>query len=681
MRWRGLLLTCLLCLPLLPLADDARVQFELHIGSLQREGIAAQGIELLIDSGTGDLKVQGHIAELSLPQLDAPLRGIRFDCPASRAPWPQLQCEGASASLADSPWGPQQLQLDLHWQNSEHWSLGFSGLSVGGDSLQGRAQLSEGQWQVEAKSARLRLEQVSELQAIAREHGLQQLDGRLAASLQAQGNAEGLHRLSLNGRLSRLGYADRAGQQAAEQLSADFSLAGRVVGRRWLGALKLDVLGGEAYSEPVYLDFKAQPVKLLLDGSWQAERQHLAFRQLRIDAGDMLQLNGNGSLDVAQQGMLAGELHVQADDLGRTYTSLLQPWLIGTRLDDLQLAGSGGMRLAWQGGSLSALDGAVTGLDFAHKDGSFGANGLRADLHWRASGEVPESTLGMQGAYLGPLMLGAARARLYAAGQSLHLLQPLQLPFFDGEIALEEFAWVQSDAGPDAGFSLALREVSLEQLTGAFGWPPMRGTVNGQIPRARYYRDRLSVAGDIRVQAFDGQLLLRGLALDQLSSAAPVLSAELELQRLDLAKVTETFSFGRIQGRLDGEVRNLQLVAWQPNRFDALFRSSPDDDLPHRISQRAVENLTELGNGVPGALSGSFLSIFKEFSYDRVELRISQRGAQATIDGIPHADGGFYLVKGRGIPRIDVIGRNRQVSWKDLLARLKAIRLDRVQLQ
>ena len=279
------------------------------------------------------------------------------------------------------------------------------------------------------------------------------------------------------------------------------------------------------------------------------------------------------------------------------------------------------------------------------------------------------------------MQFGAAKARFNASGPAFYLLEPLRLPFYQGHIEVGELTWLQLAQGADAGFSLAVDGVSLPALSNALGWPEMRGSVQASLPRARYLDERLAVQGDIRIQAFDGQLLLRQLVLDKPLSVAPVLDAQLELRGLDLAQLTETFSFGRIQGRLDGEVRDLQLIAWQPNRFDAHLYSPPDDDLPHRISQRAVENLTELGNGVPGALSGGVLSIFNEFSYDRVELKISQRGALASIDGMPHRDGGYYLVRGAGLPRIDVIGRNRQISWDALLARLKSIRIEGVQLQ
>jgi hypothetical protein len=115
---------------------------------------------------------------------------------------------------------------------------------------------------------------------------------------------------------------------------------------------------------------------------------------------------------------------------------------------------------------------------------------------------------------------------------------------------------------------------------------------------------------------------------------------------------------------------------WEPVAFHAQFNSPEDDDLPHRISQRAVDNLTSIGNGMGGRLQNTFLGIFKEFRYNRIELQARLDGDIAELGGIDHPDGGYYLVKGAGLPRIDVIARNRRVAWKTLVERLKNIRVE-----
>ena len=57
------------------------------------------------------------------------------------------------------------------------------------------------------------------------------------------------------------------------------------------------------------------------------------------------------------------------------------------------------------------------------------------------------------------------------------------------------------------------------------------------------------------------------------------------------------------------------------------------------------------------------------------------RGDAAEMGGIARSDGGYYLVKGAGLPRIDVIGRNRRIAWKDLVERLRRIQVEQARIQ
>jgi hypothetical protein len=62
-------------------------------------------------------------------------------------------------------------------------------------------------------------------------------------------------------------------------------------------------------------------------------------------------------------------------------------------------------------------------------------------------------------------------------------------------------------------------------------------------------------------------------------------------------------------------------------------------------------------------------------------MKIRLEGSRAEIDGLARPDGGYYLVKGSGLPRIDVIGRNRSVAWHDLLERLRQIQIEGAQIR
>ena len=664
-----------------PADASAGALLELSIEKLDFEQGSVDQIQVYLSSDPQHLGLSASIAEISSADLEKPIKDLQLDCPQALVDWPSIQCESATLVLGDSPWGRQRVEAALDWQSAEEWRLSFAGLRYAGDRISGHLSSAGDVWQLHAKAGALQLRNIQPLRDALAEAGLTSISG--VSSLQGEVRGEGgrITSLQASGSLRGLAWSDDEGLQAAENVRVRYDLDLSSRQADWSGRVSLQLLSGEVYSDPVFMDLQSQPLRASTALEWDAATERLRLSRLSLDAGKLLKVSGQAIIDTGVPALRSGEVTLKVDDLATGYSGFFQPLLIGTGLDEMELLGKAEGQLSWRDGELHALSLQLRDLYFADLAGSFGASGLGADIRWQQTGEVAASQVQWQGFQLGKLDFGPAELDFRAVGSHLHLLNPLSIPFYQGQIRIQDLTWVSSEAGNDAGFSLSVDNVSLEALSEALEWPLMSGRINGNLPGARYANDALRVDGDIGVEAFDGRLTLRNLQLEQISSAAPVLEAALELRGLDLAKVTETFSFGRIRGRLDGEVSGLQLVAWEPNRFDAHFRSPENDDLPHKISQRAVEDLTELGNGVSGALASPFLQIFKEFSYDRVELIVRQRGDRAEIGGIPHSSGGYYLVKGAGIPRIDVIGRNREVAWNDLVERLRSIRVDGIEVE
>lgn len=672
----------LLAAPVLLLAEAlTQPLFELRIASIEREGIEAANLHLKLFSAEDSLALQASVDSLRLPGLEQPLGELKLDCPLAHVAWPAIACDKATLEITESPWGPQRVEAGLDWRSVDFWQLDFAGFRYGADRVNGHLVMATGDWRLDARAAGLRLEQLPLLSGVRTQVGLEKLSGRLDLKLGLRGNPDGVGQVQVSGQVKALAWSDAAGLQAAENLGASFDLVATPRGNDWQAKGRLGLLAGEVYSDPVFIDLKASPLNLDLQGDWQPAAGRIELKQVQLDGGDLLSLRGGMVLDIEAGGLVDADLQIELPKLAETYRALLQPLLIGTPMDDLEAAGQLRAGLTWRNGVPIALDASIDRLDLEHREGSFGAYGVTSAIHWRDGGDPAPSQLGFDSVHLGAMTFGAAAADFVVSGSRAWLLEPFSVPFYGGAVALRELRWDGGGESTEAAFSLAVEDVSLQALSMSLGWPAMSGRINAELPYARLVGDTFQVKNDFEIRAFDGRLLLRGLRLSQLASVAPVMRAELAFEGLDLAKVTETFSFGTIRGRLNGDVRDLELVGWEPNRFSAHLYTPEDDDLPHRISQDAVEDLTELGNGVSGALSGPFLRFFKEFSYDRVELRVEQRGDRAVIDGLPHKDGGYYLVKGAGIPRIDVIGRNREVAWRDLVERLKSIRVDKVEVR
>ena len=154
---------------------------------------------------------------------------------------------------------------------------------------------------------------------------------------------------------------------------------------------------------------------------------------------------------------------------------------------------------------------------------------------------------------------------------------------------------------------------------------------------------------------------------------APTLAADIGFDSLDLQPLTAAFGFGEISGRLDGEIRGLRLVDWEPVAFDARLRTDDAAKGPRRISQRAVKDLSSVGGaGIVAGLQGSLLRVFDTFGYARIGLRCRLANNVCEMGGIDSSGPGYTIVEGAGLPRITVVGHQRRVDWPVLLDRLKA---------
>ena len=174
------------------------------------------------------------------------------------------------------------------------------------------------------------------------------------------------------------------------------------------------------------------------------------------------------------------------------------------------------------------------------------------------------------------------------------------------------------------------------------------------------------VEGGLDISLFDGRARVRELTVERPFGTSPALSADIELSSLDLELLTHAFEFGRMQGLASGHVRRLRLLDWQPVQFDAWFETL--EDSPERvISQQAVDTLSSLSGGGSAAISGLLLQWFDQFPYRKVGLGCRLSGNVCNMRGLSETEeGGYLILDGRGIPRLDIVGYQRRVDWPQL---------------
>lgn len=671
-----------LCLlgPALLLAGSVQAGIGLSLGSIKGDAWQAEQVELgLGDAADGAYRLVGRMARLVLPAALGEWQAVQLTCDELRLQRQEYHC-AALQLQARTPQGEQQLQGELRFRDAQHWSLALAGLRLAGGRWQLQGQAA-GDWQLSLEAQGVA---PAGLLGLADGSGMPpwawqgQID--LRGRLEGQGGAPA--RVSLTARLRGAGWSDPSGLQAAQGLAGEMRLQGRRTDGGWRLQLTSDWPAGQLYSDPVFVELAEHPLHLTATLRWPDDRAALHLETVAAGLGRLLQLSGAGRIPLGSPDR--GELQLQAEipDLAAVYPVLLQPFGYGRAMGELQVSGGAEAHLHWRDGGADEAGLRLTRLQLEDTQGRFGLDGGEVELHWVAQGPGTASHVQWQRGHLYQVDLGASRAELELVADQVRLTRPLALPMLQGRLHIPELQ-AAGLLGGQSTWRTALRaeSLSLPALSRALGWPELAGELSVEIPAVHYADGLLAMDGELVAQAFDGTVRVTDLRLRDPLGPAPVFEAQASLRGLDLERLTRVFDFGRITGRLEGDVRGLQLVGWQPTAFEVELRNPPQDDLPHRISQRAVENLTALGNNGAVALSGTFLRFFESFSYDRMLLKVRLAGQRAVLDGIPHGSGGYYLVKGAGLPRIDVIGRNREVAWRDLVERLQRIRLQGAQIR
>ncbi|MES8247505.1 hypothetical protein U6W34_12375, partial [Cutibacterium acnes] len=171
-----------------------------------------------------------------------------------------------------------------------------------------------------------------------------------------------------------------------------------------------------------------------------------------------------------------------------------------------------------------------------------------------------DSALRWQGGRLYGLGFGAAELPLRSGDGVLRLRKSVRLPMLGGRVGFDSFELrpPQAGQGLDVRFGLSLDGLEVAELSKTLGWPAFGGELSGRIPQAHYANDRLDFDGGLTMAVFDGRVRVTSLAMERPFGTAPTLSADIELDGLDLHALTGVFDFGSITGRLDGRVAGLR---------------------------------------------------------------------------------------------------------------------------
>lgn len=671
------------CLPLFgtnALSVDA---FTLRLGTLSGKDWRAEGIQLNVSwSDQRDGSFTLTAARLTHAALPFPLLSPGIHCDRGIVDDHLVSCEQGRLEIGTPLLDNNSFPVAFRWEQAgQKFSLAVEQLAFAGGSGRLVVAGTMPHWRLELVGRNLALQKLRKpLSAVGLTLPDYRLEGQTDVLLNLGGGST-VQSADWKLKFKQTAFSDTEGSFIGERMAGNWNGDLHATRQGYAGSTRLTLETGALLTPFAYLEPEGNAISVAMNYHVDNTLTKLDFQQLEYRDSTTLALSAEGNIDLAPNPRIGHlKLRSQPVELDPVYRRYFQPVLSEEFFETLNLRGRS--RFEFQMDSVSTLklelDDVTVSQGGSAESGSgenFRVSGLAGNMFWSSGDSVPQSTLRWRdGELLQSINIGSGQALLKLSGSGVKLDEPVSVPVMDGELRAERFSVNRTASGSRIDFQGYITPISMKLISEALGWPPLAGRLSAMIPGVSLEDGLLKLRGMTLIRAFDGTILLKNLQLDDLFGPLPVLQADVELKALDLETLTSTFSFGKITGRIAGRIDGLRLEEWRPVAFDARFATPENDPGPHRISQKAVDNISNLGGvGISGALSRSFLRFFEEFGYAKLGISCRLEKGVCEMGGIETASQGYYLVKGGGLPRIDIVGFNRRTDWGVLVEKLKQV--------
>jgi hypothetical protein len=647
----------------------------LEVRELSVAGITVHGASARLDLPGGErLRVTLKAGDAALPEPAGRFTDLQLVCTRPVIAEPRFGCEEGRFTARGGPTGSLDMGVAaLLRSDTGVTTFSGKGLKLAGTTASLDGQLDDKGWRVKAVTGQAL---VSELRKFAAKwfelpkdisgDGKVAIDGTLAdagAGISADVTAK----------LSAVDLTNEASTIVTDKMSAVARLQAEPRGKDTYLNVKLLGTAGQVLVNPMLLDFGVNPTDFEARGTLRGDL--FALESLHLQQKDLLDVTGSGTVNLGGEvPSLSGEFKLAKVEFPAAFSSYVAITLAASVLGDAKTSGSLSGELSIVDNGVGSIHVLPRNLDLHADKGLLNLVGMNGDISWAPAGgadaRISKLAWKSGGAY--GLSGGAAEIEFVAYGLNFALTRATKLPVFDGALAIEHFVMGNLGA-PDmeVSFKGAVEPISMQLLAKAFGWPEFSGTLAASIPGVRLKNNVLTFDGNVESQVFGGRIEGSNIRLQDPLGNFPKFFADVRARDLDLGLVTRTFEVGSITGKLEADVLGLELFAWTPEAFDARLATPQGDKSRHRISAKAVSSLSNVGGGGGGvvqALQSGVLKFFDEYSYEKLGIRCRLRGDVCEMSGIEPAPNGYYIVKGSGIPRIDIVGNQGRVRWSQLMS-------------
>ena len=453
--------------------------------------------------------------------------------------------------------------------------------------------------------------------------------------------------------------------------------------------MNAEATGFELLIGRFYGSFKDKNLSVSLEGDYSGTEDSLEISGAELGLTDIGTVLFSGNI-----AELTGSPHFYADiNLTKLYNDKAFDFFLRETfqeslplLSQMDVGGTTSMNLSAKGttarfnvnGELSATD-----VNILEKDSGFSVEGMNISLPLEIS--YPKATYSENTERFGSLktreikwgnvQIEALKAFPAIRHNAVIFKEDIVIPVFGGDIRLKDIR-LDNILSQERSLlmSVHINSIDLDKVSRTLNTPSLSGSLSGSIPKAGITANSLVTEGEITLELFGGKIRAGDLSINNIFSSVPSLQTSISIEWIDLGELTSTFEFGHISGKLQGHVRNLVISNGQAESFESYIETVQRKGIDQWISVQALEKITVLGGSSTSVLNRGVYRLFKKYRYEKIGFKGSLRNDNFLLLGLTPEGNRHYIVKGGLLPpKVDVINYTQNVSFQEMVERLKRI--------
>lgn len=439
-----------------------------------------------------------------------------------------------------------------------------------------------------------------------------------------------------------------------------------------------------------YGDFTDSNVSFSLEGKYTKTNNSIKVSRSELSLRDIGAVLVSGEIsNLTESPHFNTEIHLRELINKRAYDFFLRETFQDSLpiLSQLEISGTTSMILSLEGtldrinahGEINVVD-----MDILGKSPQMSMNGVSLSLPIDIS--YPEVSFSKETEHFGSLKIQSIlcedlRCEEFQAfpaiwQNALVFKEDISIPVFGGTVRLKSINY-KDLFSPERKLTLSISidDINLEQVSTSLKIPKLSGNLSGVIPEASIFGSSLRTEGEIVIELFGGEIRVKNLSVNNVFGPVPSIEVSVEIQDIDLGMLTETFEFGHISGIMQGYVKDLVITDGQAESFEALIETVRRGGVSQKIHVDALKKISILGTGSASVLSSGIYQFFKEYRYKKIGFKGFLKNDKFILLGVESEGNKEYLVKGGFFPpKVDVINYTREVSFQEMIKRLKRIK-------